>query len=155
MNANELEVFREETPFAAIRSPQERKSRSKRSAANKPSILVVDDQQIIADSLLDILNGAGFRAVVAYDGVSALRMAESAPPDYLLTDVVMPVMNGVELAIAISKKYPATRIVLFSGQVGISDILLQGKQQGYEFDLIAKPIHPDKLIDHLKGIQGR
>jgi CheY-like chemotaxis protein len=155
MNANELEVFREDRPFAAIPGAQERKSRSKKSAANKPSILVVDDQEIIADSLLDILNGAGFRAVAAYDGASALRMAELAQPDYLLTDVVMPVMNGVELAIAIRKKYPATRIVLFSGQVGISDILTQGKQQGYEFELIAKPIHPDKLIDQLKRIQGR
>lgn len=155
MNANELEVFREDKPFAAIPGAQERRARSKRSAANKPSILVVDDQTIIADSLVDILNGAGFRAVVAYDGASALRMAESAQPDYLLTDVVMPVMNGVELAIAIRKKYPATRIVLFSGQAGISDILQQGKQQGYEFELIAKPIHPDKLIDQLKGIQGR
>lgn len=155
MNANELEVFREDRPFAAIPGVQERKSRSKKSAANKPSILVVDDQEMIADSLLDILNGAGFRAVAAYDGASALRMAELAQPDYLLTDVVMPVMNGVELAIAIRKKYPATRIVLFSGQVGISDILTEGKQQGYEFELIAKPIHPDKLIDQLKRIQGR
>ena len=155
MNANEPGVFREDKPFVAMPGAQERRSRGKRSAANKPSILVVDDQEVIADSLLDILNGAGFRAVVAYDGASALRMAESAPPDYLLTDVVMPVMNGVELAIAIAEKYPATRIVLFSGQAGISDILQQGKQQGYEFELIAKPIHPDRLIDQLKGIQGR
>jgi CheY-like chemotaxis protein len=155
MNANEPEVFREDTPFVAILGAQERKSRSKRSAANKPSILVVDDQEMIADSLLDILNGAGFRAVVAYDGASALRIAASVQPDYLLTDVIMPVMNGVELAIAIRKKYPSTRIVLFSGQAGISDILLHGKQQGYEFELIAKPIHPDKLIDQLKKIQGR
>jgi CheY-like chemotaxis protein len=155
MTANELEVFREDRSLAAIPGAQEHRTRSKRNAANKPSILVVDDQKIIADSLHDILNGAGFRAVVAYDGASALRMAESAQPDYLLTDVVMPVMNGVELAIAIRKKYPATRIALFSGQAGISDILLQGKQQGYEFELIAKPIHPDKLIDQLKEIQGR
>jgi CheY-like chemotaxis protein len=82
-------------------------------------------------------------------------MAELAQPDYLLTDVIMPVMNGVELAVAIRKKYPATRIVLFSGQAGISDILMQGRQQGYEFELIAKPIHPDKLIDQLKRMQGR
>ncbi len=155
MNANEVEVFREDKPFAALPGAQERGARSKRSAANRPSILVVDDQEMIADSLLDILNGAGFRAVAAYDGASALRMAELAQPDYLLTDVVMPAMNGVELAIAIRKKYPATRIVLFSGQVGISDILMQGKQHGYEFELIAKPIHPDKLIDQLKRIQGR
>ena len=73
MSANELEVFREYKPFAAIPGAQKRRARSKTNAADKPSILVVDDQKLIADSLLDILNGAGFRAVVAYDGASALR----------------------------------------------------------------------------------
>jgi CheY-like chemotaxis protein len=63
----------------------------------------------------------------------------------------MPKMNGVELAIAIRKMYPLTRITLFSGQAGISDILLDGQRKGYKFELIAKPMHPLKLIEHLKG----
>ena len=62
----------------------------------------------------------------------------------------MPGMNGVELAIAMSKMFPAARILLFSGQAGISDILLDGHRQGFEFELIAKPIHPLKLIELLK-----
>ncbi|MGB9078011.1 MAG: hypothetical protein WCC26_14320 [Terracidiphilus sp.] len=63
----------------------------------------------------------------------------------------MPKMNGVELAIAIRKMYPSTRIMLFSGQAGISDILLDGLRQGFEFELIAKPIHPLIVIEHLRG----
>jgi CheY-like chemotaxis protein len=63
----------------------------------------------------------------------------------------MPGMNGVELAISISKMFPAARIMLFSGQAGISDILMEGYRQGFEFELIAKPIHPLKLIEHLKN----
>lgn len=70
--------------------------------------------------------------------------------DYLLTDVLMPDMNGIELAIAVSKLLPSTKILLFSGQVGISDILMEGQEQGYEFDLVAKPIHPAKFIEILK-----
>jgi len=62
-------------------------------------------------------------------------------------------MNGVELAIAIRKMYPAAKILLFSGQAGISDILLDGQKQGFEFELIAKPIHPLKLIERLKEQQ--
>ena len=62
----------------------------------------------------------------------------------------MPQMNGVELAIAIQKMHPAAKIVLFSGQAGISDILHSGQQRGLEFELIAKPIHPLKLIQRLK-----
>jgi hypothetical protein len=44
--------------------------------------------------------------------------------------------------------------VLFSGQAGISDILLDGQRQGFEFELIAKPIHPLKVIEYLKRSQG-
>jgi CheY-like chemotaxis protein len=120
------------------------------SADKRPSILVVDDHFTIADTLADILNGAGFEAVVAYEARAALQIAEKLRPQCLLTDVVMPVMNGVELAIAIRQMLPATKILLLSGQAGISDILHHGRQQGYEFELIAKPIHPEKLLDQLK-----
>jgi CheY-like chemotaxis protein len=129
---------------------QKRTTKSKRSAAEKPTILVVDDEHMIADTTAEILNRFGFRAVRVYDGQTALQIAAKLKPEYLLADVLMPLMNGVELAIAISKVLPATKIVLFSGQVGISHILLRGEEQGYVFDLVAKPIHPEKLIEHLK-----
>jgi CheY-like chemotaxis protein len=113
-------------------------------------VLVVDDQKLIADTISEILEGAGFHVVAAYDGWSALEAAARFHPDCLLSDVLMPRMNGVELAIAIRKMLPAARILLFSGQAGISEILLAGQKQGFEFDLIAKPIHPLKLIEQLK-----
>jgi hypothetical protein len=46
---------------------------------------------------------------------------------------------------------PNTKIVLFSGQAGISDIVEEGHAQGYEFPLLAKPVHPLRLIEALKG----
>jgi DNA-binding NtrC family response regulator len=64
---------------------------------------------------------------------------------------MMPLMNGVELAIAVTKMLPNTKIVLFSGQAGISDIVEEGHAQGYEFPLLAKPVHPLRLIEALKG----
>jgi CheY-like chemotaxis protein len=129
---------------------QKRKAKPKKSAAEKPTILVVDDEQMIADTTVEILNKFGFRAVHAYDGQTALEIAAKLKPDYLLADVLMPLMNGVDLAIAITKILPATKILLFSGQAGISDILHQGKEKGYVFDLVAKPVHPEKLIERLK-----
>src|SRR5579875_2782848 len=75
-----------------------RKSSSDEPETSAPLILVVDDHRMIADSLVEILNMSGFRALVAYDGEAALRTALEVHPDYLLTDVVMPSMNGVELA---------------------------------------------------------
>jgi CheY-like chemotaxis protein len=115
-----------------------------------PKVLVVDDEKRIADTLKEILEMAGFHVAAAYDGWDALEVAARFHPDYLLSDVLMPRMNGVELAISISKMFPAAKILLFSGQAGISDILLDGHRQGFEFELIAKPIHPVKLIERLK-----
>jgi CheY-like chemotaxis protein len=113
-------------------------------------ILVVDDQKLIADTLAEILGNVGFDAVAAYDGWEALEVASRFHPDWILSDVLMPRMNGVELAIAIRKNYPMAGILLFSGQAGISGILEEGQRKGYEFELIAKPIHPLKVIERLK-----
>jgi CheY-like chemotaxis protein len=121
-----------------------------RSEAKRPRILVVDDEKLIVDTIAEILQNAGFHVAAAYDGWTALEAARLFHPDYLLSDVLMPKMNGVELAIAIQKMHPAAKIVLFSGQAGISDILQSGHQRGLQFELIAKPIHPLKLIQRLK-----
>jgi CheY-like chemotaxis protein len=116
----------------------------------RAKVLVVDDQRLIADTLTEILDKAGFDAVAAYDGFDALDKASRFHPHWVLTDVLMPRMNGVELAIALRKNYPGSSILLFSGQAGISEILHEGHRQGYQFELIAKPIHPMKLIERLK-----
>lgn len=124
---------------------------SKQPQRSLPKILVVDDEKRIADTLTEILEMSGFHVATAYDGWDALEAAARFHPDYLLSDVLMPRMNGVDLAIAMRKMYPDTKILLFSGQAGISEILLAGHRQGFEFELIAKPIHPLKLIERLKA----
>jgi CheY-like chemotaxis protein len=123
---------------------------SRQPEPGRPRVLVVDDEKLIVDTLAEILQNAGFHVAAAYDGWTALEAARLFHPDYLLSDVLMPKMNGVELAIAIQKMHPAAKIVLFSGQAGISDILHSGQQRGLQFELIAKPIHPLKLIQRLK-----
>jgi CheY-like chemotaxis protein len=127
-------------------------SGSKEPKPRRPRILVVDDERIIADTMAEILEGAGFQAVTAYDGWNALQVAGSLQPDYLLADVLMPRMNGVDLAMAIRKMYPAARILLFSGQAGITEILRAAQDQGFQFELIPKPIHPLSLIARLKEL---
>lgn len=122
------------------------------TAASRPKVLVVDDERLLADTTAAILYRAGYTAKVAYDGFDALETTASFRPDYLLTDIMMPAMNGVELAIAITKMYPGTRVLLFSGQAGIADILEESKAQGFEFPLLAKPVHPSKLIEGLKSL---
>lgn len=123
---------------------------TQRRIENLAKVLVVDDQRLIADTLTEILNNTGFDAVAAYDGFDALDKASRFHPHWIVTDVLMPRMNGVELAIALRKNYPSSSILLFSGQAGISEILSEGHRQGYQFELLAKPIHPMKLIERLR-----
>jgi CheY-like chemotaxis protein len=117
-------------------------------------VLLVDDEPLIVDTLTEILEGAGFIVLPAYDGWTALEKVAHYRPDYLLSDVLTPKINGVELAMAIRKMYSSTQIMLFSGQAGISDLLLDGQRLGFEFELIAKPLHPLKVIEHLWGELG-
>jgi DNA-binding response OmpR family regulator len=129
---------------------RKQKAESDTAKKQKAMVLVVDDERLIADTMTEILRRSGFNAICAYDGLSALELALEVGPDFVLTDVVMPHMNGVELAIAIRKALPATEILLLSGQAGITEIVEGGREEGYMFELIAKPIHPEKLLQRLR-----
>ena len=113
-------------------------------------ILVVDDEPLIADTIVQILNRSGFVAEAAYGGREALDTARRISPELILSDVLMPHVDGVEAAITIQKFLPETRIVLFSGQAATVEILARARTRGYHFELLAKPLHPTELIKHLR-----
>ncbi|HEV2135897.1 MAG TPA: response regulator [Terracidiphilus sp.] len=141
--------------LAYLSAAKLRKERSYQEGKTCPTVLVVDDEETLANTTAEILNISGFGAFVAHDAKSALDLIANLRPDILLTDVVMPEMNGVELAMSVRNTYPDTAIVLFSGQTGTKDILGKAQADGYNFELLAKPIHPLKLIEHLKKLSGK
>jgi DNA-binding NtrC family response regulator len=117
----------------------------------KPTVLVVDDESLIADTLAEILNDSGdFEATPVYDASKALQIARSRIPDIIITDVVMPDMNGIQLGKAIRSVCPDTRVVLLSGQAQTRDLVEQAQHEGFGFELWAKPIHPDIVLERLK-----
>lgn len=61
------------------------------------TILVVDDEEAVVEFIGSLLEDAGYRILEAYDGRSALEIARTNRPDVIVTDVMMPVMNGLEL----------------------------------------------------------
>jgi DNA-binding response OmpR family regulator len=109
-------------------------------------ILIVDDEQVIADTLAIILSKSGFDTFVAYDGASALALAYKLAPDLIVSDVVMPKMSGVDLAIAVTQTMPECRILLFSGQAATVDLLEEARQSGHNFTTLTKPVHPTDLL---------
>jgi DNA-binding response OmpR family regulator len=114
-----------------------------------PTILVVDDETVIADTLGVILERNGFRVAIAYNGESALKISKSVPPDLLLSDVAMPGMSGIDLAIEIQQGIPNCKVLLFSGQASTSDLLAGARQTGREFTILAKPLPPAELLRRL------
>ncbi|SEC23279.1 response regulator [Terriglobus roseus] len=126
-----------------------------RRETHLPRVLVVDDERLIADTLTQILNMHGFDAFCAYSGAAALDLAEVFRPDYLLTDVMMPKLNGVELALAMERIFPSIRVMLISGQAGSHQAQAWQKSNGTAFAVAAKPIHPEKLIMQLRSLEAR
>lgn len=121
--------------------------------SNKPKrrVLVVDDEQVIADTLSIILNKAGFDASPVYTGTAAVESARNIQPDLIISDVIMPDMNGIEAAIQIRAFLPACKILLFSGQAATADLLESARAKGHEFEILAKPVHPQDLLAKLAG----
>jgi DNA-binding NtrC family response regulator len=112
-------------------------------------IFVVDDERIIADSLATILNNSGYQACAFYDPESALLACEVGKPECIITDVVMPGMSGVDLAVEIKDRFPACRVLLFSGQAATSDLLARVRGRGLDFDVLPKPVHPRDQLARL------
>jgi CheY-like chemotaxis protein len=112
----------------------------------KPLVLIVDDERIIADTLAIILSRSGFSTMTAYDGPEGLEIARSVRPDLVISDVVMPGMTGVELAVTIAQTIPTCRILLFSGQAATVDLLEKAREAGHSFTTLTKPIHPTDML---------
>lgn len=113
-------------------------------------VLIVDDEEMIADTLARILNASGFEARAAFSGEGAISLASEFQPDILLTDVIMCGLSGIEVAIAVSKALLNCRVILFSGQAMTADLQHRADVQGHYFELIAKPIHPQELLKVLR-----
>jgi YesN/AraC family two-component response regulator len=80
----------------------------------------------------------------------ALRAAREMRPEFLLTDVQMPGMNGVDLAVQVADEFPACEILLFSGHATGVD-MESARKAGHDFRLMEKPIHPDNLLRYISG----
>jgi DNA-binding response OmpR family regulator len=119
-------------------------------AKNLPSVFVVDDEHIIAETLTTILQQSGFAAKSFTDPREALSAARDETPDLLLSDVMMPELSGVDLAIAIRQQCPVCKVLLFSGQAGTMDLLSKAREQGHDFHLLPKPIHPADLLRRIR-----
>jgi CheY-like chemotaxis protein len=116
-------------------------------------VLILDDEQVIANTLALILNRNGFEAQAVYNAQDAITTAALLSPDVLISDVIMEGMTGIDAAIRISELVPRCRIILFSGQAATADLLQRAEADGYHFEILVKPIHPRVLLERLADSQ--
>lgn len=116
-----------------------------------PRVFVVDDEAIISSTLTAILKLSGFDATAFNNPVNALEAALISAPDLLLSDVVMPGLSGIDLAIQVREHCPNCKIFLISGQATTNNLIESAAEHGHRFEILPKPIHPSELIKRLNS----
>jgi CheY-like chemotaxis protein len=104
-----------------------------------------------ASIVVEILNQEGFDATSVSNGAAAIELAKDLQPDVILSDVIMPGLNGIETGIRLREIVPNCKIILFSGQAATVDLLNKNRLQGHQFDILAKPVKPEQLIKVIRA----
>jgi CheY-like chemotaxis protein len=116
-------------------------------------ILVVEDEAVVLHTLQLILKQHGYQVKGACDGAEALAAVDFRP-DILLCDINLPDMDGIQIALALKKQLGHLRVVLLSGEISSTELLQNAEEEGYRFEVLAKPTDPEKLLQILGESRG-
>jgi DNA-binding response OmpR family regulator len=120
--------------------------------ASRARILVVDDEQAIANSLSWVLDREGFETRAVYSGEEAIETADTFLPNALICDVLMAGISGIETAVQIRRKFPSCKVLVISGHVSPADLVAGGAAKDHPFDFLSKPVHPRVLLEKLRAL---
>ncbi len=116
----------------------------------KASILIVDDDAAMSETLLDILEDKGFDVAIARDGPSAMAEAGSRHFDLALIDIMMPGMNGVETLREIKKADPATTTMIMTGHSALEGLVSDALKAGVD-GVLYKPFEIDTIVEMIES----
>lgn len=115
-------------------------------------ILIVEDEKVVADTLGQILVAHGYEIRVVYSAEDALETIAQWPPNVAVLDVMLPKMNGIELAVVLKENFPSCHALLFSGQPSVEVLMQKAKNEGHQFDILAKPVHPSVMLNAISTL---
>ncbi len=116
---------------------------AQKDQATKARILLVDDDQLVLELLGLSIDSFGFEPVMAHNGKEALTYLEKQEFEIVITDMMMPEMDGMQLLAQVNKKYPKTDVIVVTGYTGTfsyMDVIRAGAS-----DFISKPFNSDEL----------
>jgi signal transduction histidine kinase len=121
---------------------------------DKPeTILLVDDEQDIRDVLFMALDDAGYRIILAENGKAAMEKYQAEQPAIVITDIKMPIMDGIELLKRIKRHNEETEVIMITGH-GDMDLAIKSLKNAAS-DFITKPINVDALEMALKRVHDK
>jgi CheY-like chemotaxis protein len=115
------------------------------------TVLVVDDDPIILDLVKEQISAYGYQTIVVSNGEDALQVAsQETKIDLLLTDIMMPMMNGVDLAKQFVANYPETKVLFMSGYIcpSIANYGIQDSEHAF----LQKPFTQNTLISKMRKV---
>lgn len=119
-------------------------------------ILIVDDEKDVTESLAAIFVKHEFEVRAVDSAEAAIEVIAGWQPDIAIVDVMLPHMNGIDLAMVIREMHPRCRLVLFTGQQTTQALLEEAAKKGRLFEILSKPVHPMFMLDYVAGrLSGR
>ena|SRR5579863_1283561 len=115
-----------------------------------PTVLIVDDEAVITETLSLILKAHGYPTRIARTGEEAVEQARTSAPEVLVCDIILPGITGIDAAVQIRALCRDCRIILISGAVLSAELLERARADGNHFEVLAKPFHPSRLLELLR-----
>jgi DNA-binding response OmpR family regulator len=135
-----------------IQTVTEHEPAQARQATMNKTILVVDDEERLTSLLKAYLQQEGFRVLTAGNGLGALEVIRSGPPDLIVLDIMMPQMDGVEF-LKVLRTQHSTPVILLTARVGDEDKII-GLELGAD-DYLTKPFRPRELLARVRAVLRR
>jgi DNA-binding response OmpR family regulator len=119
------------------------------------SVLIIEDDLELLRHLAASFLAAGHKTFMAPDGEAGLAKLDAEAIDLVVTDIIMPVREGVETIIAVKARFPAVKVIAISGgyRIGPDDFLHLARQLGADLTL-AKPFRPSALVAEAERLLG-
>jgi DNA-binding NtrC family response regulator len=115
-------------------------------------ILIVDDELSITETMGVIFTKHGYEVRTANSAEEAIEVIAVWEPEIAILDVMLPRMNGIDLAMVLRSNRPNCRLVLFSGHAGTQELMEEAAKRGNMFEILAKPVHPLFMLDYVSGL---